>query len=78
MAVSTLNKILAAQMLRRGDGILALPDSRPQGAAAGRGRTSLATSMVKLEKVGLEYNSRYDTCVKAFVRLLAAQQAASG
>ena len=70
MAISTLKRLLGAQMLRRGDGILALPDSRRKERLLA-GRTSLATTLVKLEKLDQSYNPRHDTCLKAFVRLLA-------
>ena len=74
MAISTLKKLLGAQTLRRGDGVLKLPDSRRKERLLA-GRTSLATTMVKLEKLGQDYIPRKDTCIRAFVRLLAAQNA---
>ena len=74
MAISTLKRLLGAQMLRRGDGVLALPDSRRKERLL-VGRTSLATSMVKLEKLAQDYKPRFDTCIKAFVRTLAAHSA---
>ena len=73
-AISTLKKLLGAQTLRRGDGVLKLPDSRRKERLLA-GRTSLATTMVKLEKLGQDYIPRKDTCIRAFVRLLAAQNA---
>ena len=39
------------------------------------GRTKTLSSRVKHEKLGVEYDPRYDTCIQAFVRLMA--QAAS-
>ena len=59
MAISTLKRLLGAQMLRRGDGVLALPDSRRKERLLA-GRTSLATSMVKLEKLAQDYKPRFD------------------
>ena len=72
MAISTLSKLLGAQMLRRGDGVLALPDSRRKERLLA-GRTKLASKEVKMEVLMRDYNPREDTCIKAFVRLLAAQ-----
>ena len=46
--ISTLRKLLGAQTLRRGDGVIALPESGepPEGAAAQRvGRTKLPLEM---------------------------------
>ena len=59
-------------MLRKGDGVIALPDSRRRERLLQAGRTKL-TSKVKLETLRSDYNPRLDTCIKAFVRLLAAQ-----
>ena len=74
MAISTLKRLLGAQLLRRGDGLLALPGSkRKERERLLAGRSSLATSLVKLERPGVDYSPRHDTCLKAFVRLLAAQ-----
>ena len=72
MAISTLRKLLGQQMLRRGDGVLALPDSRRKERLLA-GRTKLASKEVKMEVLMRDYNPREDTCVRAFVRLLAAQ-----
>ena len=81
-ALSTLNNMLAAQYLRRGDGIIATPDSRRKErlfGAHGSGRTKLASTGVKLEKLrGDGYQPRSDTCVSAFVRLLQAAAEAQG
>ena len=70
--ISTLKKLLGAQMLRRGDGVIALPDSRRKERLLGVGRTKL-TSRVKMEVLKSDYNPRLDTCIKALVRLLALQ-----
>ena len=76
MAISTLNKLLGAQMLRRGDGVFALPDSRRKERLLS-GRTKLSSQLVKLERLGNDYEPLEDTCIKAFVRLLAAQSSDS-
>ena len=72
MAISTLRKLLGAQLLRRGDGVIALPDSRRKERLLA-GRTKLASKEVKMEVLMRDYNPREDTCIRAFVRLLAAQ-----
>ena len=75
MALSVLNFLLAQQYLRRGDGIIATPDSRRKErlfGSSGNGRTSSRSVGIKLESVGATYVPREDTCIKAFVRLLAA------
>ena len=59
-------------MLRKGDGVIALPDSRRKERLVAVGRTKL-TSRVKMEVLKSDYNPRLDTCIKAFVRLLALQ-----
>jgi hypothetical protein len=48
MAISTLRKLLGAQLLRRGDGVIALPDSRRKERLLA-GRTKLASKEVKME-----------------------------
>jgi hypothetical protein len=72
MAISTLRKLLGAQLLRRGDGVIALPDSRRKERLLA-GRTKLASKEVKMEVLMSDYKPREDTCIRAFVRLLAAQ-----
>ena len=72
MAISTLRKLLGARVLRRGDGIIALPESRRKERLLA-GRTKLASKMVKMEVLMRDYDPRQDTGIKAFVRLLAAQ-----
>ena len=71
--ISTLRKLLGAKTLRRGDGVIALPESRRKERLLDVGRTSLASKYVKSEVLCRDYNPRLDTCIKAFVRLLAAQ-----
>ena len=71
--ISTLRKLLGASQLRRGDGVIALPESRRKDRLLNVGRTTLASKYVKSEVLCRDYNPRLDTCVKAYVRLLAAQ-----
>ena len=71
--ISTLKKLLGANTLRRGDGVIALPESRQRERLLRVGRTKLAAKWVKMEVHERDYNPRSDTCVRAFVRLLAAQ-----
>lgn len=74
-ATSVLFKLLALQKLRQGDGDIAMPASRRGErlfGATGSGRSTL----VKLEVHGegdKEYDPSSDTCLDAFVRLLAAR-----
>ena len=75
-AISTLRKLLGAQMLRRGGGVVALPDSRRKERLMA-GRTKILATGVKLELVDKDYSPCHDTCLKAFVRLLAAQNASA-
>ena len=73
MALSTLRNLLATQMLRRGDGVIATPDSRRKERLFGQhgpGRSKALSTGLKLEKLlGPDYNPIHDTCMKAFVRL---------
>ena len=74
MALSTLNNMLATNYLRKGDGIIALPDSRRRErlfGLSGGGRTRREASGVKMERLNADYDPRADTCIRAFVRLLA-------
>jgi hypothetical protein len=76
MAISTLKNMLVGQLLRRGDGVISLPASRRHHrlfAAGGAGRTKVMSSGVKIEKLDAGYDPLDDTCIKAFVRLLAAR-----
>ena len=71
MALSTLKNLLATQYLRRGDGIIATPESRRKSRLLGSGRLTLGSSGGKLEKLtGDGYEPRADSCLSAFVRLL--------
>ena len=60
--------------LRRGDGIMAMPASRRHErlfGKAGPGRAKLCSAGLKLEARLADYEPRKDTCIRAFVRLLA-------
>ena len=77
MALSTLNHLLVSRYLQNGDGIFATPVSRRAERLFGvhaTGRASHARSGDKLSKMlagDAWYDPRKDTCVKAFVRLMA-------
>jgi hypothetical protein len=75
MALSTLNHLLVAQKLRSGNGLsdlAAIPLSRRAQRLMHDGRTKGVRSSVKLEMPTVPgYDPRRDTCIKAFVRLLA-------
>lgn len=83
MALSTLKHMLVSNMLKRGSGLYATPESRCKErlfGICGKGRVSLPSSGIKLEArvqaVEMsEYLPTQDTCIKAFIRLLAARMA---
>lgn len=71
---------MITQKLRRGDGPdgVVMPDSRRRERLfCSAGRTSYRSSGVKLENMGDDYEPTEDTCIKAFVRLLAAAAVAA-
>ena len=73
-ALGTLRTLLSAQKLRRGEGPVVMAASRRNErlfGADGRGRIKQLSIGVKMEKLGDNYNPKEDTCIKAFVRLLA-------
>ena len=73
LSISTLRKLLSLQYLRRGDGIIATPQSREKErlfGETGTGRLTLPSTGNKYEAL-LEYSPQADTCIKAFVHLLA-------
>lgn len=76
MAISTLKKLLAVQYLRRGDGIIATLEPRREErlfGVSGTGRSTRGRSGVELEKLdGSGHEPENDTCVAAFLRLIAA------
>ena len=79
MVISTLNFLLTRGVLRRGDGLVSTPDasaaapSGSLGSQGSAGRMSLASAGVKLETLaGPGYDACGDTCIKAFVRRMAA------
>ena len=74
MALSTLKNLLVTQKLRRGDGPFVYPQSRRNERLFGEhGRSKRQSSHIKLEKLLLQeaYDPRKDSCLKAFVRLMA-------
>ena len=75
-ALSTMRALLGARTLRRGDGCIAMPESRRNErlfGVTGSGRTKSRSMGIKLENLGKDYDPRLDTCIKAFVRLCAAR-----
>lgn len=81
-ATSVLFKLLAVQKLRQGDGQIAMPASRRGERLFGSGFIATGRStLVKLEphgEDGADYDPSLDTCLNAFVRLLAARVNADG
>ena len=76
-ALSTLRNLLVTQHLRNGEGPFTMPDSRRRERLLGdSGRTKTLSSGIKWEKFGESYVPREDSCISAFVRLMAI--AASG
>ena len=79
-ALSLLNHLLATAYLRQGEGVFSMPDSRRRERLLnGTGRLTLQSTGVKLEKLAAatpssdeSYEPTLDTCLKAFVRLIAA------
>ena len=75
MAISCLNFLLTRGYLRRGDGLVATPESRRAErlfGEGGSGRSTSASAGVKLETLtGEGYDAHGDTCIKAFVRYMA-------
>eukprot|EP00965_Chrysotila_dentata_P110913 3665695-Pleurochrysis_carterae.AAC.1 len=74
MALSTLKNLLATQQLRRGEGLVSVPESRRNErlfGVTGTGRTKLRSAGARMVQIGREYSAREDTCVSAFVRLMA-------
>ena len=78
-ALSVINHLLVSQVLREGSGLYATPESRRKERLFGEngaGRTKLLSSGMKLEARVMAaegYSPRHDTCIKAFVCLLAAR-----
>ena len=70
-ALSTLRNLLVTQYLRRGDGIASIPDSRRKVRLFQHGRTSLKSVGNSAADRAATYDPRDETCVEAFVRLLA-------
>ena len=74
VALSVLRHLVMQNQLRRGDGLYKVPDSRRKQRLFEHGRTKHASTGFKMEKLLRpdEYTPELDTCIKAFVRLLAA------
>ena len=76
MALSTLRKLLGQGYLRRGDGVVTMPAARRTARLFGEGRTKAKRAgACKIELLGAEYEPREDTCIRAFVRILASRAA---
>jgi hypothetical protein len=74
MSLSTLSFLLVRRILRRGDGLVATPMSRRTErvfGVYGNGRLCLPFAGLKLEMLGADYTPQQDTCIAAFVRLIA-------
>eukprot|EP00965_Chrysotila_dentata_P177891 5876476-Pleurochrysis_carterae.AAC.1 len=74
MACSTLKNLLATQQLRRGKGLVSVPESRRNKrlfCITGMGRTKLRSAGARMLQLEREYSPREETCVSAFVRLMA-------
>ena len=56
------------------DGLHRVPEARRTERLFAHGRTKLSSAGIKLEKLAVEgdYSPEHDTCIAAFVRLLAA------
>ena len=77
MALSTLRNLLASQHLRRGDGLHSMPASRRKERLFNTGRSKREPTGFKCEAADAEhYNPREDSCLSAFVRLVAEIAAA--
>eukprot|EP00965_Chrysotila_dentata_P228831 6196830-Pleurochrysis_carterae.AAC.4 len=71
---STLKNLLAAQQLRRGEGLVTVPESRRNErlfGVTGTSRTKLHSAGARMLKLGQEHSPPEHTCVSAFVRLMA-------
>ena len=63
--------MLVSQALRRGDGDYALKDSRRKERLFADGRTKLLKAGESLSNLGSDYDPTKDSCLQAFVRMLA-------
>ena len=71
MSVTTLNSLLVQQYLRRGEGIATIPDSRRKLRLFQHGRSKLRSAGSSAADRASDYNAREQTCVEAFVELVA-------
>jgi hypothetical protein len=72
-SLSILSNLLVSKVLRQGDGTV---DSRRKErlfGATGSGRTSLPRAGAKLERLGEDYDPLQDSCMAAFVCLMAEE-----
>jgi hypothetical protein len=72
-SLSILSNLLVSKVLRQGDGMV---DSRRKErlfGATGSGRTSLPRAGAKLDRFGEDYDPLQDSCLAAFVRLMAEE-----
>ena len=78
-ALSTLNALLTTNYLRRGDGILKMADSRRRErlfGSSGSGRIAAKSSGMKhfrADETDADYDPRNDSCLAAFIVLLAKE-----
>jgi hypothetical protein len=76
-ATSVLTKLLEQQTLRAGDGMFSMPESRTAErlfGESGRGRSQLIKFEFAAPMGGAgEYDPAEDSCLDAFVRLLASR-----
>ena len=78
MAISTLRSLLIQQYLRRGDGLASIPNSRRKERLFQHGRTKLESAGTSAADRAATYDPRSDSCVKAFVQMLAEILATTG
>ena len=82
MALSTMNNLLVTNVLslRPGSGavmahvpcqVLYSESRRAERLFGEKGRSKSLSSHIKMEKIGVDYYPWEDTCLKAFVRLMA-------
>ena len=72
-ALSVLRKLLGVSYLRQGDGLFSTPESRRKDRLFGDGGRTSRGRACKVKMLGADggYKPQEDTCLRAFVRLLA-------
>ena len=78
MALSTLRTMIAKDYLRRGDGVVTVPDSRRVDRLTKLGRLTLKSAGNKREDREADYDPRSESCVEAFIQLIADLAVAAG